>query len=133
MAANWRTPKLPRLEMVKVPPWYSSGVNFDARAFSTRALTELRVWVGARKKKGGGGGRGGSSKVWGGVRVRKKKGEIGEKKEQGTQQHQRTPTLPPTLHSSTHLEMAERPLVWASLTMGVIRPLGTATARLTST
>ena len=42
IAANWRTPKLPRLEMVKVPPWYSSGASFPARAFSTSDLTLLR-------------------------------------------------------------------------------------------
>lgn len=42
MAAKVLMPNMPKLLMVKVPPWYSSGASFLARAFSTRPLTSLR-------------------------------------------------------------------------------------------
>lgn len=66
IAVKLSTPYIPRLEMVNVPPWYSSGFNFPSRAREARFLVSA--------------------------------------------------------------EMAARPLDPTSLMMGVMRPLGVATA-----
>lgn len=70
MAVKWSTPNMPMLEMVKVPPWYSSPLSLPSRAFLARALVSA--------------------------------------------------------------EMAARPLDVASRMIGVMRPVGVATATLTS-
>ena len=46
MAVNCLMPYMPRLEMVKVPPRYSSGCSFPSLAFSARVTTS---WLMARK------------------------------------------------------------------------------------
>ena len=51
-AAKFFIPYIPRFEMVKVPPWNSSGFNLFVLAFSARffvsSLMALRPWVGRR-------------------------------------------------------------------------------------
>ena len=41
MAANWLTPNIPRLEIVKVPPVISSGLSFPSFACFGRQLTPV--------------------------------------------------------------------------------------------
>lgn len=38
MAVKLSMPIMPRLEMVKDPPWYSSGLSLPSRALAARAL-----------------------------------------------------------------------------------------------
>jgi hypothetical protein len=39
IAVNSWTPNIPKLEMVKDPPWYSSGLSFPSRALPAKDLT----------------------------------------------------------------------------------------------
>ena len=41
MAANWSTPNIPRLEMVKVPPVISSGFSLLSLACSTGSVEPI--------------------------------------------------------------------------------------------
>mmetsp|Transcript_19734 Transcript_19734/g.62777 ORF Transcript_19734/g.62777 Transcript_19734/m.62777 type:complete len:345 (-) Transcript_19734:516-1550(-) len=43
MALNSVTPNIPRLEMLKVPPWYSSGVSRFSRALLASSLTSAEI------------------------------------------------------------------------------------------
>ncbi len=43
MAANSRTPNMPRLETVKVPPWYSSGLSLPSRARPARSFISAEI------------------------------------------------------------------------------------------
>lgn len=43
MAQNCVTSNIPRLEMVKVPPWNSCGCNFPSRAFAANDLTDVEI------------------------------------------------------------------------------------------
>lgn len=43
MAVNWSMPNMPKLEMVKVPPWYSSGLSLPSRALEARDLVSAEM------------------------------------------------------------------------------------------
>ena len=45
MAANSRTPYMPRLEIALAPPWYSFGLSFFARARSARSRISAEIAV----------------------------------------------------------------------------------------
>lgn len=45
MAVNCLTPNIPRLEMVNVPPTYSSGLSFPALALVMRSLVSFPIWL----------------------------------------------------------------------------------------
>jgi hypothetical protein len=43
IAENSFTPNIPRLLMVKVPPWNSCGCNFPSFAFPAKLLTSFEI------------------------------------------------------------------------------------------
>jgi hypothetical protein len=43
MAANSSMPNMPRLEIVNVPPWYSSGLSLPSRAREARDLVSAEI------------------------------------------------------------------------------------------
>ena len=43
IAVKSSTPNMPKLEMVKVPPWYSSGLSLPSRAREASALVSAEI------------------------------------------------------------------------------------------
>ena len=43
IAVKSSTPNMPKLEMVKVPPWYSSGLSLPSRARAASALVSAEI------------------------------------------------------------------------------------------
>lgn len=43
IAVKLVTPNMPKLEMVNVPPWYSSGFNLLSLAFLTNSLVTVEM------------------------------------------------------------------------------------------
>ncbi len=43
MAVKLSIPNIPKLEMVNVPPWYSSGLSLPSRALAARDLVSVEM------------------------------------------------------------------------------------------